>query len=157
MAKGKGKRKGQGKAKNPHPSNLIKPNFPPNVKHWTKTKSHVVVCLSKMEILDAKSIRYIIEKCDDGHKTRLKLLEKQMVQAIEILNAVQVRAFDLYMVNNPAREWVKSFRTTPLIPTSSKDEDLLAIKSITNSIEPTGTNATKRAAEENPCLPLMRI
>ncbi|KAH7870590.1 uncharacterized protein C8R40DRAFT_632510 [Lentinula edodes] len=71
-------------------------------------------------------------KGDDGHKTRLKLLEKQMVQAIEILN---------HTVNNPAREWAKSFQTTPLIPTSS---DLLAIKSITNSIEPTPQNEQQR-------------
>ncbi|KAJ3920706.1 hypothetical protein F5877DRAFT_65505 [Lentinula edodes] len=72
------------------------------------------------------------ESGDDGHKTRLKLLEKQMVQAIEILN---------HTVNNPAREWAKSFQTTPLIPTSS---DLLAIKSITNSIEPTPQNEQQR-------------
>ncbi|KAJ3924362.1 MAG: hypothetical protein NXY57DRAFT_970074 [Lentinula lateritia] len=64
-----------------------------------------------------------------------------MVQAIEILNAVQVRALDPHTVNNPAREWAKSFQTTPLIPTSS---DLLAIKSITNSIEPTPQNEQQR-------------
>ncbi|KAJ3861324.1 hypothetical protein EV359DRAFT_84438 [Lentinula novae-zelandiae] len=83
-------------------------------------------------------------ECDDGHKIRLKLLEKQMVQAIEILDALQARAFDLYMVNNPALEWVKSFQTTTLIPTSS---DLLAIKSITNSIEPTPQNEQQREFE----------
>ncbi|KAJ4466963.1 hypothetical protein C8R41DRAFT_925929 [Lentinula lateritia] len=45
------------------------------------------------------------------------------------------------MVNNPAREWVKNFQTRPLIPTSS---DLLAIKSITNTIEPTAQNEQQR-------------
>ncbi|KAJ3878500.1 hypothetical protein F5051DRAFT_488002 [Lentinula edodes] len=75
---------------------------------------------------------------------KLPLLEKQMFQAKEILDALQARTFDLHMVNNPAREWVKSFRTTPLIATSSKDEDLLAIKSITNSIEPTPQNEQQR-------------
>ncbi|KAJ3934254.1 MAG: hypothetical protein NXY57DRAFT_1111682 [Lentinula lateritia] len=53
-------------------------------------------------------------ECDDGHKIRLKLLEKQMLEA-----------FDLDVVNNPALEWVRSFQTTTLIPTSS---ELLAIK-----------------------------
>ncbi|KAJ3851104.1 hypothetical protein EV368DRAFT_74789 [Lentinula lateritia] len=89
-------------------------------------------------------MRRFFAKGDDGHKIRLKLLEKRMVQAIEILDALQARAFDLYMLSNPAREWVKSFQTTPLIPTSSENEDLLAIKSITKSIEPTPQNEQQR-------------
>lgn len=49
---------------------------------------------------------------DDGHKIRMKVLAKQMVAAVETLDALQGRAFDLKTANDPSREWVKEFQAS---------------------------------------------
>lgn len=36
---------------------------------------------------------------DDGHKRRLKLLERAMVKAVDVLDALQGRAYQLYQPN----------------------------------------------------------
>ncbi|KAE9403025.1 hypothetical protein BT96DRAFT_917811 [Gymnopus androsaceus JB14] len=73
-------------------------------------------------------------KADDGHKIRLKVLEKQMSAAVEILDAVQARAFDLHMADDPAREWVKNFQAAPL---STNDEEFFsAINSLESETDP---------------------
>ncbi|KAG1722902.1 hypothetical protein EDB19DRAFT_1954289 [Suillus lakei] len=46
-------------------------------------------------------------KVDDGHKIRLKVLAKEMVKAVEILNSLQAQALDLHIMNNPGCEWMK--------------------------------------------------
>ncbi|KAJ4469543.1 hypothetical protein J3R30DRAFT_1566854 [Lentinula aciculospora] len=74
-------------------------------------------------------------KADDGHKIRLKVLEKQMVQAVETLDAIQARAYDLHMANDPAREWVKSFQTAPLSPAGDEEKDFFSNNSILSTIE----------------------
>lgn len=40
----------------------------------------------------------------------MKLLAKEMVSAVEILDAVQARAFNLHIAKHPAKEWVKEFQ-----------------------------------------------
>lgn len=45
----------------------------------------------------------------------MKLLAKQMVSAVEILDAVQARAFDLYIAKHPAKEWVKEFQANTVL------------------------------------------
>ena len=40
----------------------------------------------------------------------MKLLAKKMVSAVEILDAIQARAFDLHIAKHPAKEWVKEFQ-----------------------------------------------
>ena len=37
---------------------------------------------------------------DDGHRRRLKLLEREMVRAVEVLDALQARAYQLYKDQN---------------------------------------------------------
>ncbi|KAG2089345.1 uncharacterized protein F5147DRAFT_726085 [Suillus discolor] len=46
-------------------------------------------------------------KIDDGHKARLKFLEKKMSKAVDILGNLQARALDLHIANNPGSEWIK--------------------------------------------------
>ncbi|KAG2143585.1 hypothetical protein DEU56DRAFT_242494 [Suillus clintonianus] len=59
-------------------------------------------------------------KVDDGHKIRLKVLAKEMVKAVEALNALQARALDLYIANNPGCEWTKPVES----PKSFGDEPI---------------------------------
>ncbi|THU79467.1 hypothetical protein K435DRAFT_845454 [Dendrothele bispora CBS 962.96] len=44
-------------------------------------------------------------KVDDGHKLRMKKLAKAMTSTIEVFNALQSRALELYMADNPNYEW----------------------------------------------------
>lgn len=37
---------------------------------------------------------------DDGHRRRLKLLEREMIRAVDVLDALQRRAFELYQHND---------------------------------------------------------
>ncbi|KAG2744882.1 hypothetical protein P692DRAFT_201841408 [Suillus brevipes Sb2] len=46
-------------------------------------------------------------KVDDGHKIRLKVLAKKMVEAVDTLKDIQARALDLYIADNPGTEWMK--------------------------------------------------
>ncbi|KAK0500154.1 hypothetical protein EDD18DRAFT_817462 [Armillaria luteobubalina] len=50
-------------------------------------------------------------KIDDGHKIRLKLLAKKMVEAVEIRDALECRAVTLYMKDHPGREWMEEFQS----------------------------------------------
>jgi hypothetical protein len=65
---------------------------------------------------------------DDGHKIRLKLLAKQMISAVEIPDAVQARAFELYIANHPAKGWVKEFQANrmPLVKETITHQNLKA-------------------------------
>jgi hypothetical protein len=42
----------------------------------------------------------------------MKILEKRMTEAIEILDALQSRAFDLRVAGDPAYEWIKHFQAS---------------------------------------------
>ena len=44
---------------------------------------------------------------DDGHKRRLKLLEKEMIRANGTIRALESRAYKLYIQANPIPEWAK--------------------------------------------------
>ncbi|KAG1845374.1 hypothetical protein C8R48DRAFT_443744 [Suillus tomentosus] len=46
-------------------------------------------------------------KIDDGHKDRLKFLEKKMRKAVDVLSNLQARALNLHIVNKPGSEWIK--------------------------------------------------
>jgi hypothetical protein len=49
---------------------------------------------------------------DDGHKIRLKVLAKKMVEAVDILSNIQARALDLYVADNPGTEWMKPVQSS---------------------------------------------
>jgi hypothetical protein len=66
---------------------------------------------------------------DDGHRQRMKLLEKHMVETIEILDALQSRAFDLRVAGDPAYEWIKHFQAGGAF-SSNEDTNTLSIKNI---------------------------
>ncbi|KAI9458075.1 hypothetical protein HD554DRAFT_2029732 [Boletus coccyginus] len=61
-------------------------------------------------------------KLDDGHKRRLKLLEREMVRAVDVLDALQGRAYELYKPEStlhamndrapPEVEWEKQSKRT---------------------------------------------
>ncbi|KAK0480209.1 hypothetical protein IW261DRAFT_1336046 [Armillaria novae-zelandiae] len=53
-------------------------------------------------------------KIDDGHKIRLKLLTKKMLEAVEIRDALERRAVTLHMKDNPGREWMEEFQSEVL-------------------------------------------
>ncbi|KZT09697.1 uncharacterized protein LAESUDRAFT_735345 [Laetiporus sulphureus 93-53] len=44
------------------------------------------------------------------HKIRLKFLEKKMVKSIDVMDALETRAFDLQFAKNPAYNWIKPFQ-----------------------------------------------
>ncbi|KAF9066127.1 hypothetical protein BDP27DRAFT_1330993 [Rhodocollybia butyracea] len=88
--------------------------------------------------------RRFFAKADDGHKFRLIILEKRMVKAVEILDALQARAFDLHMVNNPAREWVKDFQKSPLDSDGDKDDLLTSTDMMLKSFEDPKSEAMKQ-------------
>lgn len=48
---------------------------------------------------------------DDGHKIRLKLLAKKMLEAVEIRDALEARAVTLHMKDHPGREWMEDFQS----------------------------------------------
>ena len=50
---------------------------------------------------------------DDGHKIRLKVLAKEMVRGVEILDSLQSRAYDLYVQKNPFPAWLSEGRPQP--------------------------------------------
>jgi hypothetical protein len=77
---------------------------------------------------------------DDGHKIRLKLLAKQMIIAVEILDAVQAQAFNLHIAKHPASEWVKEFQAN-----SSSNSSELA-----DSTMPPRKGASTVAGTKNP-------
>lgn len=43
---------------------------------------------------------------DDGHKIRLKVLAKQMRSCVEIMDALQRRATELYIKQNSSNDWI---------------------------------------------------
>lgn len=47
---------------------------------------------------------------DSGHKIRIKVLAKKMIEAFEILDALQARVFDLQYAQDPAYDWIKEFQ-----------------------------------------------
>lgn len=49
-------------------------------------------------------------KVDSGHKIRIKVLAKKMIEAFEILDALQARVFDLQYAQDPAYDWIKEFQ-----------------------------------------------
>ncbi|RDB30516.1 hypothetical protein Hypma_007277 [Hypsizygus marmoreus] len=74
-------------------------------------------------------------KPDDGHKIRLKVLAKDMVKTIETLDSLHTRAFELYIADNPASEWAKSFQAEnpPGWETPSTDD---IIEGMSSKIKP---------------------
>ncbi|KAJ7447833.1 hypothetical protein FB451DRAFT_1188122 [Mycena latifolia] len=58
--------------------------------------------------------RLIAKTVDDGHKIRVKVLAKQMAEAVEIRDALEARALRLHLDDHPAKDWVKEFQGTPL-------------------------------------------
>lgn len=49
---------------------------------------------------------------NDGHKIRLKVLAKNMVEAVDTLRDIQARALDLYIADNPGSEWMKPVQSS---------------------------------------------
>ncbi|KAJ7067297.1 hypothetical protein C8F01DRAFT_1342069 [Mycena amicta] len=63
-------------------------------------------------------------KVDDGHKRRLKILERRMVEGVEIRDAIETRAMWLHLQAHPAKEWAFEFQQSlDAEPTTSKQFD----------------------------------
>lgn len=43
---------------------------------------------------------------DDGHKMRIKVLAKQMIQGVEIRDALEARAQSLHLGDHPGGDWI---------------------------------------------------
>jgi hypothetical protein len=71
---------------------------------------------------------------DEGHKQRMKILEKQMVEAVEILDALQSRAFHLRVADDPAHKWIRDFQTTGFF--SDNGKDMLSTKNVIEAAQP---------------------
>jgi hypothetical protein len=52
----------------------------------------------------------------------VRLLAKKMIAAVEILDAVQARAFDLHIADSPARDWVKEFQASKLTDDTGQEQ-----------------------------------
>ena len=79
---------------------------------------------SKLNRLNPKPI------VDDGHKIQMKVLEKQMVEAVEALDALQERAFTLRVADDPAKEWIDEFQSSDVL--GDEHKDLLSTANIIN-------------------------
>jgi len=55
--------------------------------------------------------KHFFLKVDDGHKMRIKLLAKKMVENIDIMDALEERVFDLQYAKDPAYDWIKKSRS----------------------------------------------
>ncbi|KAJ6617713.1 hypothetical protein B0H10DRAFT_2176390 [Mycena sp. CBHHK59/15] len=53
-------------------------------------------------------------KVDDGHKIRIKVLAKQMIDGLELRDALEARAMALHLQEHRAKDWIKEFQSTPL-------------------------------------------
>jgi hypothetical protein len=67
---------------------------------------------------------------DDGHKIRMKVLEKQMIEAVEALDALQERAFTLRVADDPAKQWINEFQSSDVL--GDENRDLLSTANIMN-------------------------
>ncbi|PCH37805.1 hypothetical protein WOLCODRAFT_161059 [Wolfiporia cocos MD-104 SS10] len=62
-------------------------------------------------------------KIDNGHKMRIKLLERKMVKALDVMDVLQERVFDLQFRQDPAYAWIKRFqKDSPDIAPKAKDD-----------------------------------
>ncbi|KAK7019985.1 hypothetical protein R3P38DRAFT_2972132 [Favolaschia claudopus] len=52
-------------------------------------------------------------KVDSGHKMRLNILEKRMVQGVEIRDALETKAMQIHLEEHPAKDWIEEFRAPP--------------------------------------------
>jgi hypothetical protein len=61
---------------------------------------------------------------DDGHKFRLKLLRREMVEAVDILDRLKARAFKLYMPDCPLHDMNNIVQSTfdPDLPRRTTEE-----------------------------------
>jgi hypothetical protein len=85
---------------------------------------------------------------DDGHKIRLKLLAKQMVIAVEILDAVQAQAFNLHIAKHPASEWVKEFQANNSSSSLEFADSTIPPRKGANAVA--GTKSSKATATAQP-------
>ncbi|KAG2143575.1 hypothetical protein DEU56DRAFT_791361 [Suillus clintonianus] len=86
-------------------------------------------------------------KVDDGHKTRLKNLAKDMVKAVDTLNDLQARALDLHVANNPSCDWVK-----PMQSQGDFDDtvEVISTEAIVEEAQRTLSNDPKNSARTVP-------
>jgi hypothetical protein len=78
---------------------------------------------------------------DDGHKIRLKVLAKKMVEAVDILNDLQARALDLYIANNPDSKWMK-----PVQSPNNFDHEPISTEEIVEATQRTLSKDRKNSA-----------
>ncbi|KAJ7146628.1 hypothetical protein C8R44DRAFT_757905 [Mycena epipterygia] len=64
----------------------------------------------KAEVLAYTSVPLILEKA----RLLKKCPPKQMTEAVEIRDALEARALELYKGEHPAKDWIEEFQTTPL-------------------------------------------
>jgi hypothetical protein len=78
---------------------------------------------------------------DDGHKIRLKVLAKKMVEAVDTLNDLQGRALDLYIADNPDFKWMKSVQSP-----YNFDDESISTEEIVEAAQRTLPNDRKNSA-----------
>ncbi|KAF8834137.1 hypothetical protein BDN67DRAFT_976199, partial [Paxillus ammoniavirescens] len=71
-------------------------------------------------------------KVDDGHKRRLKLLQIEMVKAVDTLDKLQNRAFKLYMPDSPLHDLDSAVQSTfdPDLPKQTTEEVVEIVQSL---------------------------
>ncbi|KAJ7575597.1 hypothetical protein C8J56DRAFT_974927 [Mycena floridula] len=72
--------------------------------------------------------RFIV-KVDDGHKIRIKVLARQMKNALEIQDLLENRVLELHLKDHPAKAWAELFAKAPMEPTDPQlnlDSDIAA-------------------------------
>ncbi|KIJ12328.1 hypothetical protein PAXINDRAFT_14806 [Paxillus involutus ATCC 200175] len=74
---------------------------------------------------------FVFHDADDGHKFRLKLLQKEMVKAVDTLDKLQARAFKLYMPDSPLHDLNNTVQSTfdPDLPKRTTEEVVEIVQS----------------------------
>lgn len=65
----------------------------------------------------------------------MNLLAKRMVEAVEILDALQARAYQLKTQDNDDHKWVKEFQASALPVHNMVDADLFSAQNIVNAAQ----------------------
>lgn len=71
----------------------------------------------------------------------MKVLEKQMIEAVEALDALQERAFTLRVTDDPAKEWIDEFQSSDVL--GDEHRDLLSTANIINRAQVFASSTTR--------------
>ncbi|KAJ7067304.1 hypothetical protein C8F01DRAFT_1051765 [Mycena amicta] len=84
-------------------------SIPILLDHARMVKKYVNAIREERTGRDIHHKRFFL-KVDEGHKMRLKILERRMVEGVEIREAIETRAMRLHLQAHPAKEWAFEFQ-----------------------------------------------